>query len=482
MKQALWSEKYFPVRIFILALIIRLIPVLLTFNLGIGLDDMFQYDMLARSIESGNGYRWYAQDDLYLAQQYIDFDMSMVDYDPRGILTSFRPPLYPTFLALVYFIFGVGAKRFFITRIIQAIMGAMLAPLTYLVAKSVIPLKSKWSKAAAWIVAFYPMLIIYPLSLATENLFFLLIISSIWVLLLAEKKRNWSLFVLAGILLGLTCLTRSVAIAFSGLAVCWVWFILKERKFALMIFLIISIVTIPWMLRNTFLHQKLTGIESALGYDLYVGYHPESSGTFQYGISLDLIPYLDDGLRDEIGQSRAMEFIKNNPERIPYLSMRKLGFFWGLERRALTYFYSNNFFGPIPNPLLLVISFIFLTPFVLLSLSASIGFAMTKWDRTNALVGLLFIGYMLPHIFILAEDRFHLTLIPFLAIAAVTGWGSGWQMIRSRWKTRNGKIALVIALVVSVLLIMNWSMELYRDRELLNLLFGLNGNTTYLPY
>lgn len=54
----------FPVRIYIIALIFRLVPVFLTANLGIGLDDMFQYDMLARSIASGNGFRWYAEDDL----------------------------------------------------------------------------------------------------------------------------------------------------------------------------------------------------------------------------------------------------------------------------------------------------------------------------------------------------------------------------------------------------------------------------------
>ena len=475
-------DKYFPTRIFIIALIARLIPVLLTSNLGIGLDDMFQYDMLARSIESGNGYRWYAQEDFYLAQQYINFDMSMVDYDPRGILTSFRPPLYPAFLALIYFVFGTGMKRFFITRIIQAFMGAFLAPITYLIAKFVLPKNLKWTKVAAWVIAFYPLLVIYPLSLATENLFFLLISGSVLSLLVAEKERKWFWFALAGILIGLTSLTRSVALLFAGLVVCWVWLILKERKYSMIIFLMVSMVTLPWMLRNTYLHQKLTGIESALGYDLYVGYHPEGTGTFQYGISLDLIPYLDDGLRDEIGQQQAIEFITNNPERIPYLVIRKLGYFWGLERRALTYFYSNNFFGPIPKSLLIFLYIIFLVPFVIVSLSATVGFAVTKWNRSNILIGFLIIGYLLPHILILAEDRFHLTLIPFLAIAAAQGWGSGWLLIKSRWKTGNGKVALIFAVVISVGLIANWTLELYRDRQMLALLFGMNGNTTFFPY
>lgn len=480
--QFLGSEKYFPARIFILALIARLIPVLLTPSLGIGLDDMFQYDMLARSIQAGDGYRWYAQDDLYLAQQYIDFDMSLVDYDPRGVITSFRPPLYPAFLAFIYLIFGAGAKRFFITRIIQAILGATLALLTYQIAASINSLNYRSARIAAWIVALYPMLVIYPLSLATENLFFILITGSICVLLIAERKRKWGWFAMGGLLLGLTCLTRSVAMAFAGLAVGWVWLVLKEKKYALLVFLMVTMVTLPWMLRNTFLHHKLMGIESALGYDLYVGYHPESSGTFQYGISLDLIPYLDDGLRDEIGQTRALEFMKADPGRIPYLMIRKLGYFWGLERRALTYFYSNNFLGPIPKYLLILISIIFLLPFVFVCLLAVFGLVMKKWDRSSILIGLYIFGYMTPHILILAEDRFHLTLIPILAIFAAQTWDGGWDNMKARLQTGLGKVAVILALIVSLLLISNWVVELLRDRQVLMLLLGVNGNTTYFPY
>src|SRR5689334_6020236 len=93
------SNKSFALRIYIVALILRLVAVFLARGLGIGLDDMFQYDMLARSLASGNGFRWYAQSDLNQLAQFVHFDLSSVsDYDPdRGIPTSFRAPLYPTF-------------------------------------------------------------------------------------------------------------------------------------------------------------------------------------------------------------------------------------------------------------------------------------------------------------------------------------------------------------------------------------------------
>src|SRR5688500_5626149 len=103
--QSVFMFKSFAFRIYIVALVLRLIPVILARGLGIGLDDMFQYDMLARSIVSGNGYRWYAEEDLSLLAPFVDFDLSTAEeYDPiLGVSTSFRAPLYPTFLAIIYF-------------------------------------------------------------------------------------------------------------------------------------------------------------------------------------------------------------------------------------------------------------------------------------------------------------------------------------------------------------------------------------------
>ena len=125
-------SKSFALRIFIVALILRLIPVLLARGLGIGLDDMFQYDMLGRSIAAGNGFRWYAQEDLNQLAAFVDFDLSSVEaYNPElGIHTSFRAPLYPAFLAIVYFFNGMDFSRFFAARLAQAIfLGAPLAML-----------------------------------------------------------------------------------------------------------------------------------------------------------------------------------------------------------------------------------------------------------------------------------------------------------------------------------------------------------------
>ncbi|RJP54500.1 MAG: hypothetical protein C4583_02515 [Anaerolineaceae bacterium] len=488
----------FPVAIFCAALLFRLIPVLLARGLGIGLDDMFQYDMLARSLADGNGFRWYAAPDLEMLKPYVNFDLSSVDYDPvRGVETSFRAPLYPAFLSLIYFLVGSGENRFFAARLAQSILGAALAPLTYLVAKNLLPEKERAAKLAAWIVAAYPILLAYPLGLGTENPFFLLLLASFYFLLTAISPNlltHHSLtpdsqlslpsafhLLLSGFFLGLTALTRSVILPFAALALIFTFYVLRKR--AIIAAIAFTLTISPWIIRNSLLHHKLTGIETSMGYNLYLGYHPQGNGSFVFGPSLDLLTILDDAERDRVGTEKAIEFIRTEPERFVPLAVNRLGFFFGLEKRVLMYFYGNNIVGFIPFPLLLTLFLVMLLPFVIVSLSAALGASLLRWNPPTILLGLLFLAYIAPHVFILSEDRFHLALVPFFAILAANFWTGGWKSLASRWyESRAGKIAVALGVLAALLLLLNWGLELSRDADKIIQLLGPNGNFSNFPY
>lgn len=488
------SGKSFALRVFIVALGLRLIPVILARGLGIGLDDMFQYDMLARSIASGNGFRWYAQEDLNQLSAYVEFDLSSVkEYDPiRGIPTSFRAPLYPTFLALVYFFNGIDFSRFFAARLAQAIfLGAPLAPLTYFVSKRLFPpmavgekrgvRSEQAARISAWVVAGYPMLLVYPLGLGTENPFFILLLSSFFFLLKSDEQPTTRNFLLAGFFLALTALTRSVILPYAFAAFCLLLYLHRKRAlFAILSFLL---VVSPWIIRNSLLHQKLTGIETSMGYNLYLGYNPQGNGSFIFGPSLDLLTILDDAERDRIGTEKAIEFIEAQPERFLPLAINRLGFFFGLEKRVLMYFYSNDIIGYIPLPFLLAISGVLLLPFVIISISAVFELAYLRWKTEHILLILLFVGYVLPHVLILAEDRFHLALIPYIAIFASQVWVNGFVPLNVRWNESSiGKVIVSLAIFAAFLLVVNWGFELSRDADKISQLLGPNGNQSYFPY
>jgi hypothetical protein len=238
-----------------------------------------------------------------------------------------------------------------------------------------------------------------------------------------------------------------------------------------------------WVIRNSLLHHRLTGIETSMGYNLYLGYHPQGNGSFVFGPSLDLLTILDDAERDRIGTQKAIEFINAQPERFIPLAVNRLGFFFGLEKRVLMYFYSNNIVGYIPLPLLLTISAILLLPFVIISTSAALGLSSLRWRPEHILLGLLFISYALPHIFILSEDRFHLALVPYIGILAAQFWVNGFRSLFIRWNESSmGKMVVSFAVLAVFLLIFNWSWELFHDAHKIAQLFGPNGNQSHFPY
>lgn len=458
---------------------------------------MFQYDMLARSLASGNGFRWYAPPDLAHLAPYFHLDVSTLTIDPRGILTTFRAPLYPAFLSLIYSFSGINDGRFLAARLAQAFLAAFLPPLTYFVAKRLFfpPTEGdgkgngerkieRIARLAAWVVAAYPMFLIFPLALATENLFFLLVMGSVLVLLMLARaatrpdSRHILLYsLLSGFLLGLAALTRSVILPFAALAILWAWFILRLRFAAIFLALAVCATITPWIVRNSLLTHRLTGIETSLGYNLYVGYHPQSTGTFTFGPSLDLLSIINDQARDAIGTQRAIQFIEQNPARFPYLAIRRLGYFFNLELRGFIYFYTNGVLGYIPPRLLLAILLVLALPFVALSLSATFGAALFSWRPGTILLLLLFLGYLLPHVFVLSEERFHLTLVPFFAICAANFWTKGYSALRAR-----GRVYFLVACLVAGLLIFNWGFELWRDGHILAAMLRPDGNQLYLSY
>jgi hypothetical protein len=498
-----------PILIFLLALVLRLVPVILAYDLPVGLDDMFQYDMLARSIVSGNGYRWYAQPDLALFQQYFAIPLPP-EYDPRGVLTSFRPPGYPAFLALVYAVSGIephtivlGGKevvltRYFFARLAQAVLGALLAPLTWALARRT-GFTERTARWAAGFIAAWPLLIAYPLGLATENLFVVLLTLTLVLLLRARETGRARDHALAGWALGLTTLTRSVITAFVPLAVLWLFWRRRWTRgntpddathpcspmsqaswrhrlgLAILVVACFLMVTVPWSVRNTLLHRRFVWIESALGYQMYLGYHPQSTGTFQYGISLDLLPILDDNVRDRHGMQAVWGFIRSNPARVPYLMLRKASYMWGLDRRELTYFYSNNFLGCWPSPLVGLVFGLACAPLVVLAPAAAIGLVCGRMDSCKALLALLLAYYTGIHMLILAEPRFHLPLFaPIAALAAFAFVERPWRTSRS-WQ-RGAALTLI------VLLFLNWGWEIARDWNVVSGLLGANGCELGLPY
>jgi hypothetical protein len=289
--------------------------------------------------------------------------------------------------------------------------------------------------------------------------------------------------------LGLSVLTRSVVSGFLPLVLFWLWCYSPDKKEALkswgIMLVCVLTLTVPWSIRNSLLHGQFMFIESSLGFNFYLGYHPDSTGTFDTKIADDLITIVDDAERHNVGLQKGLAFIRENPARVIYLAIRKLSYFWGLEKRGVIYFYSNNFFGPWPLWLLLPAFLLIVFPLIVIIPLSVVGVVFGKLSKEMVLILLLCFYYMAIHMLILAEPRFHLPLVPFLAILAAKGYASlpaikaGLEDLAFR---RSTKSKLILCLGVVALFLLNWAYDLWLDMDRLKIIFSPMGNESYFPY
>jgi 4-amino-4-deoxy-L-arabinose transferase-like glycosyltransferase len=467
--------------VFLLAWIPRLVLALTFLAMPIGLDDMYQYDMLGLSLARGHGYRWYQRDYVRVIQDYLDrnyaIDLPPEAVPPDGYPTAFRAPAYPAMLAVIYRLVG-ETDRLAAVRLIQSALGALLAPLTLVLARR-LRLAPRAGLAAAVVVAVYPILWMYPIGLGSENLFFLLTLAGVILLLVAGDDRRVASALAAGAVLGAASLTRSTLVLFLILGGVWLARRSGWRR-ALVFGLAASALIVPWAVRNSLVFGRPAFIENSLGYNLFVGYHPEGDGGFVAKVGLIPTRFMDDGERDRWTTEQAFGFIREDPARALALLPRRSAYLVGFETRELIFFYSSNLFGPIATPLLVGAYLWLVLPWVAVAGAAPFGLAAAKDRPGRDLTLLLVASAVVVHVLVLSEPRFHLPLVPVLAPFAATVWLNPAGLLPSRFQgTRRAYAAALAALLILVVL---WSWDFARQAPKVTAVLAPGGNTLRLDY
>jgi hypothetical protein len=462
--------------LFLLAFIPKLILALVFLRYPIALDDMFQYDMLARSIVSGNGYRWYTQADIDELESYLSrfVDLSTISVPEEGLETTFRAPGYPFFLSIIYRLVP-SEDRFAAARLVQAFLSAMMAPLV-----GTLAFKLKMKKSVSYLaglgMAFYPILSFYPVGLASENLFIPLTLLSVLFILHASETQKWRHVILAGLTTGLSILTRSILAPFLFLAVIWYWQQSGKNIRRSLVLLGIALgMCLPWSIRNTRIMGSPTFVETSMGYNLFVGYHPEGNGAFVSEVAIIPMTMVDDVERNTFSVDSAKAFIRQDPFEAIWRVIRRSAFFVGFEDRELTFFYAGNYLGNISQPWLLIAYLFIITPWIVVAVFGSLSLIRARDHHSTKLVFSLLIVYITPHILILSEPRFHLALVPILlpyAAQGVANIGDTVKVVQEKWVARASLGILVVLWI--------WSFSMNLDK--LIAVMGPGGNELYLPY
>jgi hypothetical protein len=464
------------------ALVPRLLVARAFLDAPITLSDMLQYDMLARSIEAGRGYRWYAAADVERFSDYLSImvDVSKIRAPEEGLLTTFRAPGYPVALTLVYA--SVPEEQHVAAaRLAQAGLLATIAPLAAAVAASA-GARKRWAAVAGLGAAFYPILVFYPAALASENLFIPMTAAVYLLVLRVGRRPGWTPVVVAAVAMGAAMHTRGTLAPFVVLSGLWLRFAARRPwRDALLLWLIAFGICIPWSVRNSRIMGGPAFVETTVGYNLYVGNHPDGNGGFVQEVGVPPMLILDDAERDRITREAAIGFIRADPAEALRRIVRRAAFLAGIEDREMLFFYNVGYFGAIPELQRWMLYVVLVSPWILTAVLGLAGILIAPRRDAAWLALSLVVGVSVPPLLILAEPRFHLPLVPILIGFAAVALSRRRELIAAL--RRPGDPALRRALLAGVsLLVLLWVWGYAMNLQRLLAIMGPGGHQLLLPY
>ncbi|MDD5355577.1 MAG: glycosyltransferase family 39 protein, partial [Candidatus Omnitrophica bacterium] len=298
--------------ILLIALALRLAYGYYASSLPLQMDEKI-YDALAKSLVAGRGFSF--------------TEPAFFTVMPNTP-TSFWEPIYPLFVALIYYLVGpiaVGVK------ITQAFVWLLIVYIVYLLGKEI--LGEREGAIAAGLTAVNPYFIYLSGSLLTENIYILLLTLSFLFLIRSIRQANKLNYVLSGACFGLSALTRETIIYFIPVCLVWLYFCVPERKAVLnriAIFICtLVLVVMPWSIRNYIVHGRFHLISTKGGFNLYVA----NSADYRFKDWEIITPEVS--ARTELDKNAALyklgfKSIMANPTRFVRNGIIKLGGFWSL--------------------------------------------------------------------------------------------------------------------------------------------------------
>ena len=331
--------------------------------------------------------------------------------------TAFAPPMYPFFLAGIFKIFGYNSE---VVKIIQAILGGVTCWIIYRM--GCLMFEEKVGIVASLMMVFYPDLIALTGYLYTEILYiFILSLTFLFLMRVFLRKGSKVDWILAGVLLGVSILTRHALILFPIFILILLSFSRATRDHfkRLLVFVFVCYgVLIPWIIRNYLCFGEFIPVATGVGATLWVGSYIPHEGEYRYSESSEKVMEESRGAKslaegDKILFIKAFQNIISNPGEYGYIVLKKF----------IRYFYQIYVDIPDGRPrsvnivvvLVLALSYY---PVFLLFLT---GIVQTRyrWKEFLPIYGLIFYSGILYAVTIIVP-RYRVPLMPFFILFAAS--------------------------------------------------------------
>jgi 4-amino-4-deoxy-L-arabinose transferase-like glycosyltransferase len=293
----------------------------------------------------------------------------------------------------------------------------------------------------------YPKFIFLDFLILGETLFTLCLVAFVLLAVMAVQRPRAGLALACGVALGLGTLTRSVLwpmpVLLCPLLVLAVPGSLARRLLiAAMVLAGFAIVVTPWAIRNTRLQGVVTIVDTMGGLNLRMGNYehtPEDRMWDAVSVSGErnwvhllteeqaagLAPaQVTEGFKDKWAQRKALEYMRRHPVTTLRRAAIKFADFWGLERSFIAGV-QQGLYSP-PTWFTAVATVLMLVSYAGIALVGTAGLWLTPpaW-RPHLLLLLPIFLVAGIHSVVFGHSRYHLPLIPILAVYAAALWESG---------------------------------------------------------
>lgn len=210
------------------------------------------------------------------ARWHWQWAMGIVQGDFWGKEVFFRAPLYPYFLALLIWAFNAD---FFAIRVLQAVLGSLTAVAIHLLGFKLAGRRN--GMLSGLLCASYGTLIYFDGEFLTEVLYLPLLFWSLLCLLLAYEKGKIPLWLVSGLLFGLSAITRPnnlVCVPFLLGCLLWEKRNKKQLKSIVLWLTAFALPVTAVTVRNGIVGGEYVLIASQGGINFYIGNNPEADG------------------------------------------------------------------------------------------------------------------------------------------------------------------------------------------------------------
>jgi hypothetical protein len=236
-----------------------------------------------------------------------------------------------------------------------------------------------------------------------------------------------------------------------------------DLRMAVVFAFAMAAVMVPWTIRNFSVFHQFVLLETKGGVNFWLGNSPFTPDDFirnvwKTGVREPMLAALPEGeiARDRAGYALGEAFVIREPLTFIARMPVKFADFWGFERNLVDAAEAtrNGKAGGWNSVSKVAADFVSDAAYVALVLLAVGGLVFAAWDKWKLLIGGFIVYFVLVHMVVFGDGRFHLPLIPFLALYAA------WFVVNRARRVEVWGVRGLVALGVGLVFAAAWGHEI----------------------